>query len=141
MSAVCIFCSGYSRGHGNYGRSLSFRDEGARGHGNYGNSRSFGRADYNGRGDFNGRGDYNGRGDHNSRGDFNGRSDFNGRGEYGYGYRNGNRGGFSSRGGDGYQNQRNDHVGTNGGRMNRTGGSSVNSAPKSTTAPRVPASA
>lgn len=37
--------------------------------------------------------------------------------------------------------QRNDHMGTNGGRMNRAGGSSVNSAPKPTGAQRVPASA
>ncbi|TKY66175.1 putative G3BP protein [Spatholobus suberectus] len=65
-----------------------------------------------------------------------GRGDFNGRGEYGY--RNGNRGGFSSRGGDGYQ--RNDHMGTSGGRMNRAGGSAVNSAVK-TAGVRVPASA
>ncbi|WJX81620.1 myosin ATPase [Trifolium repens] len=102
-----------NRGKGRFssGRAPSFRGEGARGRGNYGNSRSFGRGDFNGH--------------------------FNGRGEYGY--RNGNRGGFSSRGGDGYQ--RNDHMGTNGGRMNRTGGSSVNSAPKPSAAPRVPASA
>ncbi|KAG4921610.1 hypothetical protein JHK82_050574 [Glycine max] len=63
-----------------------------------------------------------------------GRGDFNGRGEYGY--RNGNRGGFSR--GDGYQ--RNDHMGTGGGRMNRAGGSAVNPAVK-TAGVRVPASA
>ncbi|KAK7339117.1 hypothetical protein VNO77_19762 [Canavalia gladiata] len=100
---------------------------------NRGNSRgrfSSGRAPgYRGEG-ARGRGNY-GNGRSYGRG-----GDFNGRGEYGY--RNGNRGGFSNRGGDGYQ--RNDHMGTGGGRMNRAGGSAVNSAPK-TTAVRVPASA
>ncbi|KAK7395426.1 hypothetical protein VNO78_15984 [Psophocarpus tetragonolobus] len=78
-----------------------------------------------------GRGNY-GNGRSYGRGDFNGS-----RGEYGY--RNGNRGGFSSRGGDGYQ--RNDHnMGNGGGRMNRSGGSAVN-PPVKTTGVRVPASA
>ncbi|CAK8541464.1 unnamed protein product [Lathyrus sativus] len=83
---------------------------------------------------FRGEGGTRGRGNYGNGRSF-GRGDFNGRE---YGYRNGNRGGFSSRGGDGYQ--RNDHMGTNGGRMNRTGVSSVNSAPKATATQRVPAS-
>ncbi|XP_020225039.1 putative G3BP-like protein isoform X1 [Cajanus cajan] len=104
---------GNSRGRYSSGRAPGYRGEGARGRGNYGNGRSYG-----GRGDFNGR-------------------DFSGRAEYSY--RNGNRGGFPSRGGgDGYQ--RNDHMGTSSGRMNRAGGSAVNSAVK-TTGVRVPASA
>lgn len=77
-----------------------------------------------------GRGNYGNGGRSFGRGDFNGRPD--------YGYRNGSRGGFSSRGGDGYQ--RNDHMGTGGGRMNRAGGHAVNSAVK-TTGVQVPASA
>ncbi|XP_061339116.1 nuclear transport factor 2 isoform X2 [Gastrolobium bilobum] len=103
---------GNSRGRFSSGRAPGYRGEGARGgRGNYGNGRSYGRVG----------------------------SDFNGRGEFG-GYRNGNRGGFSSRGGgDGYQ--RSDHMGgTSGGRVNRTGGSAVNSTPK-TIPVRVPASA
>ncbi|KAF1884092.1 hypothetical protein Lal_00013052 [Lupinus albus] len=101
------------------GRAPGYRGEGARGRGG-----NYG----NGRG-------YGRGGDSNGRGD--------------YGYRNGNRGGFSSRGDGGYQRSdntgasgggRNDHTGASGGRMNRTGGSAVNAAPK-TTAVRVPASA
>ncbi|KAJ7961584.1 ras GTPase-activating protein-binding protein 2 [Quillaja saponaria] len=65
-----------------------------------------------------------------------GRSDFIGRSEFGN--RNGHRGGFSNRGNDGYQ--RSDQMGSNGGRVNRTGGFSVNSTAK-TTASRVPAPA
>ncbi|KAG5002277.1 hypothetical protein JHK87_023349 [Glycine soja] len=67
-----------------------------------------------------------GRGNYGNGRSYGRGGDFNGRGEYGY--RNGNRGGFSSRGGDGYQ--RNDHMGTGGGRMNRAGGSAVNPAVK-----------
>ncbi|XP_019432229.1 PREDICTED: putative G3BP-like protein isoform X1 [Lupinus angustifolius] len=101
------------------GRAPGYRSEGARGRG----------------------GNYgNGRG-YGRGGDFNGRGD--------YGYRNGNRGGFSSRGSDGgFQRSdtmgshggRNDHMGANGSRVNRTGGSAVNVASK-TTAVHVPASA
>ncbi|KAF1895738.1 hypothetical protein Lal_00037854, partial [Lupinus albus] len=86
------------------GRVPGYRSEGARGRG----------------------GNYgNGRG-YGRGGDFNGWGD--------YGYRNGNRGGFSSCGGDGgYQRNdtmgahggRNDHMGASGGRMNRAGGSAV----------------
>ena len=64
------------------------------------------------------------------------RADFNGRGDYGY--RNGNRGGFPNRGSNGYQ--RNDQMGSSGGRMNRTGGLAVNVAAKAS-AVRVPATA
>ncbi|KAL2336831.1 hypothetical protein Fmac_011277 [Flemingia macrophylla] len=106
----CNFCN--SRGRFSSGRAPGYRGEGARGRGNYGNGRNYGRGDFNGR-DFNGRGDY--------------------------GYRNGNRGGYPSRGGgDGYQ--RNDHMATSGGRMNRASGSAITSAVK-TTGVRVPASA
>ncbi|RVW60147.1 putative G3BP-like protein [Vitis vinifera] len=75
-----------------------------------------------------GRGNYGGNRGYN-RGDFNSRSDFGNRGS---------RGGFPNRGGDGYQ--RTDHVGSNGGRVNRASGLTVNAAAK-TTAPRVSASA
>lgn len=75
-----------------------------------------------------GRGNYGGNRGYN-RGDFNGRNEFGNRG---------NRGGFVNRGGDGYQ--RTDHVATNGGRVNRANGLTVNAAAK-TTAPRVPAPA
>eukprot|EP00261_Vitis_vinifera_P032448 XP_019073691.1 PREDICTED: ras GTPase-activating protein-binding protein 1 isoform X1 [Vitis vinifera] len=75
-----------------------------------------------------GRGNYGGNRGYN-RGDFNSRSEFGNRGS---------RGGFPNRGGDGYQ--RTDHVGSNGGRVNRASGLTVNAAAK-TTAPRVSASA
>lgn len=65
-----------------------------------------------------------------------GRGEFSNRAEFGS--RNGNRGGFSSRGGDGYQ--RVDHMGGNGGRVNRAGGLAVNATAR-TTAPRIPATA
>ncbi|KAI4356354.1 hypothetical protein L6164_000383 [Bauhinia variegata] len=105
---------GNSRGRFSSGRGAGFRNEGARARGNYGNGRSYDRGDNNGRGDF---GYRNG-----NRGD-----------------NNGNRGGaFSNRGRDGYQ--RNDQMGGNGGRVNRTGGLAVNLTAK-TTSVRVPATA
>ncbi|KAK7256104.1 hypothetical protein RIF29_29538 [Crotalaria pallida] len=91
------------------GRAPGYRSEGARGRG----GGNFGNSRSYGRGDFSSRGDY--------------------------GYRNGNRGGFSGRGGEGVY-QRSDHMGAGHGRVNRTGGSTVSAAPK-TTAVRVPASA
>ncbi|XP_028776948.1 putative G3BP-like protein isoform X2 [Neltuma alba] len=72
-----------------------------------------------------------GRGNHGNGRNY-GRGDFN-RTESGY--RNGNRG-YSSRGNNGFQ--RVDHVGNNGGRVNRTGGLAINSMAKVTS---VPASA
>ncbi|KAK9281962.1 hypothetical protein L1049_004871 [Liquidambar formosana] len=78
-----------------------------------------------------GRGNYGGGGRGYSRGsDFNNRSEFGNRGS--------SRGGFSNRAGDGYQ--RADHMGSNGGRVNRAGGPTVNAAAK-TVAPRVSAPA
>ncbi|KAA8550589.1 hypothetical protein F0562_002273 [Nyssa sinensis] len=62
-----------------------------------------------------------------SRGDFNGRAEFGNRGS--------NRGGFSNRGGDGYQ-----RADSNGGHVNRAGGMAANGTPK-TMAPQVPATA
>lgn len=50
------------------------------------------------------------------------------------GYRNGSRGGYSSRGNNGYQ--RVDHTGNNGGgRVNRSGGLAINSMAKATSVP------
>ncbi|XP_050205714.1 nuclear transport factor 2 [Mercurialis annua] len=66
-----------------------------------------------------------------------GRGDFGNRTEYGN--RNGNRGGFSNRGGDGY-NRRPDKMGNNGSRANRAGGLGLNAAAK-VTAPQVSATA
>ncbi|XP_022727485.1 putative G3BP-like protein isoform X2 [Durio zibethinus] len=64
------------------------------------------------------------------------------RGEFGnwseYGNRSNNRGGYSNRGGDGYQ--RGEHMGSNGSRVNRSGGLTVNAAAKNV-APRVSAPA
>ncbi|KAG7949058.1 hypothetical protein I3843_13G040800 [Carya illinoinensis] len=98
---------GNSKGRFSSGRTAGYRHEGVRGRGN---------------------GNYGG-----GRGY--GRVDFNGRTEFGS--RNGNRGGFSSRG-EGYQ--RTDHTGGNGGRVNRAGGLAVNAAARST-APRITATA
>ncbi|KAF5446418.1 hypothetical protein F2P56_032047 [Juglans regia] len=98
---------GNSKGRFSSGRTAGYRHEGVRGRGN---------------GNYGG-----GRG--YGRGDFNGRTEF--------GSRNGNRGGFSSRG-EGYQ--RADHTGGNGGRVNRAGGLAVNAAARST-APRITATA
>ncbi|XWS31241.1 hypothetical protein CRYUN_Cryun23aG0060700 [Craigia yunnanensis] len=66
-----------------------------------------------------GRGNYGG-GRGYSRGEFGNRAEF--------GNRNSNRGGYSYRGGDGYQ--RGEHIGSNGGRVNRSGGLTVNEAAK-----------
>ncbi|XP_059429393.1 nuclear transport factor 2 [Corylus avellana] len=102
---------GNSKSRFSSGRTVGYRNEGLRGRGN---------------GNYGG-----GRGGGYGRGDFNGRAEF--------GNRNGNRGGFSSRGGDGYQ--RTDHMGSsNGGRVNRAGGLTVNATAR-TTAPRIPATA
>ncbi|XP_062174286.1 nuclear transport factor 2-like [Alnus glutinosa] len=97
-----------SKGRFSSGRTVGFRNEGPRGRGN---------------------GNYGG-----GRGY--GRADFNGRAEFGN--RSGNRGGFSSRGGDGYQ--RTDQMGSNGGRVNRAGGLTVNATARAI-APRIPATA
>ncbi|KAA8550587.1 hypothetical protein F0562_002271 [Nyssa sinensis] len=70
------------------------------------------------------RGNYGG-GRGYSQGDFNGRAEFGNRGS--------NRGGFSNRGGDGYQ-----RADSNGGHVNRAGGMAANGTPK-TMAPRLPA--
>ncbi|KAK4268250.1 hypothetical protein QN277_024932 [Acacia crassicarpa] len=67
-----------------------------------------------------------GRGNHGNGRNY-GRGDFN-RGESGY--RNGNRGGYYNRGNNGYQ--RVDHIGNNGGRVNRNGGLAINSMAKAT---------
>ncbi|XWS76059.1 hypothetical protein CRYUN_Cryun01aG0144900 [Craigia yunnanensis] len=65
-----------------------------------------------------------------------------GRGNYGggrgyswgeFGNRSSNRGGYSNRGGDGYQ--RDEHTGSNGGGMNHSGGLTVNAAAKNVSAP------
>lgn len=101
---------GNSKGRFSSGRTVGFRNEGPRGRGN-------------GNGNYGG-----GRG--YGRGDFNGRAEF--------GNRSGNRGGFSSRGGDGYQ--RTDQMGSNGGRVNRAGGLTENATARAT-APRIPATA
>ncbi|GFZ02081.1 hypothetical protein Acr_15g0006900 [Actinidia rufa] len=60
--------------------------------------------------------------------------DFSGKTEFGN--RGSNRGGFSNRGGDGYQ--RSDNMGSIGGRSNRGGGIVVNGTPKPA-APRMSA--
>ncbi|KAL5794760.1 hypothetical protein ACOSP7_003354 [Xanthoceras sorbifolium] len=75
------------------------------------------------------RGNYGG-GRGYARGDFNNRTEFENRG--------GSRGGFSNRRSDGYQ--RSDQMGSNGGRVNRSGRLTVNAAAKNV-APRVPAPA
>lgn len=100
---------GNGKGRFSSGRTVGYRNEGPRGRGN---------------------GNYGGGGRGYGRGDFNGRAEF--------GNRSGNRGGFSSRGGDGYQ--RTDHMGSNGGRVNRASGLTVNVTAR-TTAPRIPATA
>ena len=76
-----------------------------------------------------GRGNYGG-GRGYSRGEFGNRAEF--------GNRSNNRGGYSNRGGDGYQ--RGEHMGSNGGRVNRSGGLNVNEA-SNNVAPRVSAPA
>ncbi|KAI7984368.1 Nuclear transport factor 2 [Camellia lanceoleosa] len=99
-----------NRGRFSTGRGSGFRNEGVRGRANYGSGRGYNRGDFNGRTEF---------GNNRDRGS--------------------NRGGFSSRGGDGYQ--RSDSMGSNGGgRANRGGGMAVNATAK-TVAPRVSATA
>lgn len=75
-----------------------------------------------------------GNGNYGSGQGYYGRGDFNGRAEFGS--RSGNRGGYFSRG-EGYQ--RGDHMGGNGGRVNRAGGLAVNASRN--TAPQIPATA
>ncbi|XVF21340.1 hypothetical protein REPUB_Repub12eG0082300 [Reevesia pubescens] len=77
-----------------------------------------------------GRGNYGG-GRGYSRGEFGNRAEF--------GNRSSNRGGYSNRGGEGYQ-RGGEHMGSNGGRVNRSGGLTVYAAAKNV-APRVSAPA
>ncbi|XP_021275396.1 putative G3BP-like protein isoform X1 [Herrania umbratica] len=110
------------------GRKAVVEEKRSTSRGNKGRSSSGAGAGYRNEGGR-GRGNY-GSGRGYNRGEFGNRAEF--------GNRSNNRGGYSSRGGDGYQ--RGEHMGSNGGRVSRAGGLTVNAAAKNV-APRVSAPA
>ncbi|XP_022771507.1 putative G3BP-like protein [Durio zibethinus] len=110
------------------GRKAVVEEKRSTSRGNKGRSSSGSGAGYRNEG-ARGRGNYGG-GRGYSRGEFSNRAEF--------GNRNSNRGGYSNFGGDGYQ--RVDHMGSNGGHVNRSGGLTANAAAKNV-APRVSAPA
>ncbi|XVE78134.1 hypothetical protein DITRI_Ditri13aG0119500 [Diplodiscus trichospermus] len=109
------------------GRKAVVEEKRSTSRGNKGRSSSGSGAGYRNEG-ARGRGNYGG-GRGYSRGEFGNRAEF--------GNRSNNRG-YSNRGGDGYQ--RGEHMGNNGGRVDRSGGIAVNAAVKNI-APRVSAHA
>ncbi|XVE72714.1 hypothetical protein DITRI_Ditri11bG0061300 [Diplodiscus trichospermus] len=110
------------------GRKAVVEEKRSTSRGNKGRSSSGSGAGYRNEG-ARGRGNYGG-GRGYSRGEYGNRAEF--------GNRSSNRGGYSNRGGDGYQ--RGEYMGSNGGRVNRSGGLTVNAAAKNV-APRLSAPA